>query len=126
MEGGMKFSIVHTSARPDKWLPVYNAWLEASNDPASFEYILVCDRRWGFEELPTMLNPAFKAVWNTGRRCYVDGVNIAAAYATGDVLIVNADDQFPCEHWDTELASAMAGSDPLTDSFVVEVATNTP
>jgi hypothetical protein len=122
----MKFSILHTSARPDKWEAVYHAWRDAAADPSNVQYILVCDRRWGFTELPEFFHDQDKAVWNTGRRCYVDGVNIAAAYATGDVVIVNADDQFPCEHWDTELASAMAGSDPSTDSFVVEVATNTP
>jgi hypothetical protein len=126
----MKFSILHTSARPDKWKAVYDAWAFASDRPDEFEYVLVCDRRWGFTELPESMH-GFKAVWNTGRKCYVDGVNIAAAYATGDVFIVNADDQFPCERWDTQLAAAIRNgvgdwTEPDRDAFVVEVSTSTP
>ena len=125
----MKFSILHTSARPDKWRAVYNAWIAAADNPSSVEYVLVIDRRWGFTELPIGARNSgiFTAVWNTGRKCYVDGVNIAAQYATGDVFIVNADDQFPCEHWDTELLNAIgqAGLYPIPavsgkpDEFVI-------
>jgi hypothetical protein len=124
----MKFSILHTSARPDKWRAVYDAWIAAAHDPWSVEYILVCDRRWGFTELPEF-NYDGKAVWNTGRKCYVDGVNIAAQYATGDVFIVNADDQFPCEHWDTQLIEALCSGGHIEGDprdCVVEVSTGTP
>jgi hypothetical protein len=128
----MKFSILHTSARPDRWREIYSAWLDAADHPEEVEYVLVCDRRWSFDKLPEWrVGSNFKALWNTGRRCYVDGVNIAAAYAEGDVLIVNADDQYPCEHWDTELLKVIL--DPtytveacLASDFVVEVSTNTP
>ena len=41
-----------------------------------------------------------RLVENTRRKCYVDGVNLAAKHATGDILIVNADDQYPCPHSD--------------------------
>lgn len=125
----MKFSILHTSARPDKWADIWDSWIRTANHPEDVEYILVCDKRWGFAELPklpTGTDLIFKAVWNTGRKCYVDGVNIAAQYATGDVLIVNADDQFPCEHWDTELIRSMGLEDGQKHEFVIEIATNTP
>lgn len=116
------FSVIHPSARPDKWQAIYAAWLNAAAD-RDFEYILVFDKRWGFETLPPALNgERFRAVWNTGRRCYVDAVNIGAQYATGDVLIVNADDQFPCEGWDVKLAEVLADS----GKEVVEVSTGTP
>lgn len=131
------FSILHTSARPDGWRGVYNAWLcEAvqSLSPSKFEYILVCDRRWGFTELPKMDRPEDKAIWNTGRRCYVDGVNTAAAASTGQILIVNADDQFPCEKWDDEIrfqrdhsAAFHAGCpDELKGDWALSVSTGTP
>lgn len=116
------WSVIHPSARPDKWQAVYIAWLEAAKTRA-FEYILVCDRRWGFVALPEILgDPRFRAVWNTGRRCYVDAVNIGAQYATGQGLIVVADDQFPCEGWDIELAQVLGD----TEKEVVEVTTGTP
>lgn len=140
----MNFSILHSSARPDKWKEIRQAWLDAADKPDQVQYVLVCDRRWGFDRLPHyemsanvhrgVAKPYARmdvAVWNTGRRCYVDGVNIAAAYAEGDVLIVNADDQYPCGHWDSELLKVIL--DPtytpeacLGSNFVVEVTTNTP
>jgi hypothetical protein len=117
------FSIIHPSARPDKWQAIYDAWRGAANDFASVEYILIVDRRWGFDELPEFpATRGFRAVWNTGRRCYVDAVNIGAQYATGDVLIVAADDQFPCENWDFQIAEVVSDS----GKEVVEVSTGTP
>jgi hypothetical protein len=137
---GVKFSILHSSARPDKWRTVYDAWIAAADNPPDVQYVLVVDRRWGFEELPDFVRAyggiptkhEDLAIWNTGRRCYVDGVNIAAAYATGDIFIVIADDQFPCEHWDTEIEKAITqwhtpGVDIGGDyCVVVEVSTQTP
>jgi hypothetical protein len=112
-----RFSILHTSARPDKWRAVYDAWLAAADRPKDVEYVLVIDERWGF--VPKGMKPQWdhwcvkffpdrrhfdQVIFNTGRRCYVEGVNLAARHATGDILIVVADDQFPCEHWDTEIS----------------------
>lgn len=97
--------------------------------PESVEYVLCIDRRWGFTALDAR-NAAETAgvvvVENTGRRCYVDGVNIAARAASGQILIVNADDQFPALRWDVELLNRLAGRRGESDSFVVEVTTGTP
>lgn len=123
----MKFSILHTSARPDKWKGIYDAWRFAAHDVGSIDYVLVCDKRWGFDHLPTPDDGFYgTAVWNTGRKCYVDGVNIAAAYATGDVLIVNADDQYPCAHWDKRLRICLDTHPEKDNNFVLEVNTDTP
>ncbi len=80
------------------------------------------DERWGFCA-PTFVNEGEtrtvrmprdedKIIYNTGRRCYVEGVNLAAKHATGDILIVVADDQFPCEHWDRELFGKLPIAQP--------------
>jgi len=124
------FSIIHTSARPNEWRKVYDAWLASAANPEAVEYVLCVDQRWGFlhgtdpAQLHAWygLRPQDKLLYNTGRRCYVDGVNLAAAASTGDTLIVNADDQYPCEHWDAKLDNAIDS----TTEFVVEVSTNTP
>lgn len=119
------FSILHPTARPEKWRAVYDEWLAKADDKDCFEYILCVDERWGFPSKAAYLEwidsgdrrwtspmpEAFKCfevkdardltiVWNESRRCYVDSVNTAAKASTGDVLIVIADDQFPCDHWD--------------------------
>jgi hypothetical protein len=101
------FSILHTSARPKKWREVYDAWIGAAKNPNTVEYCLTVDKRWGFAELPA-LRAQDKVAWNTARRCYVDGVNTSASQSTGLILIVNADDQYPCANWDEELIKCVA------------------
>lgn len=96
------FSILHTSARPNAWRAVYEDWLSKADNPELVEYVLVVDKRWGFEELP-VLRTQDKVLWNVDRKCYVEGVNIAARAATGKILIVNADDQFAAHCWDTDI-----------------------
>ena len=122
------FSVLHTSARPDKWREVYDAWIKAAVHPETMEYVLCVDERWNFsldgwqwfvDLRPGSLN---RVVWNTGRKCYVDGVNTAASASSGLILIVNADDQFPCEHWDEELTRVL----PPSPDFVIRVLTGTP
>jgi hypothetical protein len=122
----MTFSILHTSARPEQWKKVYDAWIAAADRPEDVEYILCADIRWGFSEDHVVFRQGQHdaLVWNTKRRCYVDGVNIAAARSTGNVLIVNADDQYPCEHWDTIIANALNHSTAY--SAVIWANTNTP
>jgi SAM-dependent methyltransferase len=130
--GGFAFSIIHSSARPNEWRKVYDAWLSAAAHPEQVEYVLCVDEHWGF---PSQADAAYgeeisgirqqdRVIWNTGRRCYVDGVNLAAAASSGDVLIVNADDQYPCDKWDEELSYQTNGKD--SEDFVIEVSTNTP
>lgn len=135
------FSILHTSARPNKWREIYDAWIKAAVNPEQVEYVLCVDERWGFtremfvEQFDAMarLQPRdIKITWNTQRRCYVDGVNTAAQASTGRILIVNADDQYPCEGWDQKLELALAKCGGFTSvlgleeaDYVVEVSTGT-
>lgn len=140
------FSILHTSARPDKWRAVYDDWMSKAVHPEQVEYVLCIDPRWGFPPVGRVTyedrGPLNLVVENTGRRCYVDGVNTAARVSSGAILIVNADDQFACEGWDSELTDALwregvwrhlpprisyslPASLPLP-SFVIEVSTGTP
>ena len=133
------FSILHTSARPDKWRAVYDDWMSKAVHPENVEYVLCVDERWGFNadtlgRWPTERAALNHAVWNTGRRCYVDGVNAAAKASTGRILIVNADDQFAVPGWDEALIRAIDGAcgggkwDPTVPDggFVIEVSTGTP
>lgn len=123
------FSILHTSVRPDKWQEIYDEWLDNAANPENVEYVLVVDHDWGFNELPK-LRPQDKVIWAKGpRHCYVEGVNKAAAISTGKILIVNADDQYPCEDWDGQLLSAIILSSEavvtVRDDFIVLPSTGT-
>lgn len=134
--GGFAFSIIHASARPNEWRKVYDAWLASAAHSERVEYVLCVDFRWGFAGHDQMVSadlinwkaerPGNKIVINTGRRCYVDGVNLAAAASSGDVLIVNADDQYPCDKWDEALQLYAQYSEGKMGEFVIEVSTNTP
>ena len=93
----MKYSIIHPSARPEKWREIYDAWMDACTEPNEVEYVLVIDPRWGFVLDPRAYSTEvgnFVVVQNTERRCYVDAVNLGAKVSTGDVLIVIADAVF--------------------------------
>ena len=132
----MTFSIIHPSIRPNKWREIYEAWIAAAAHPENVEYILVADEKWGFvapkpedgrePEWPAQSLhdwrqqrldydeddvAAFSTnilLWNRGKSCWVTPVNIGAKAATGDVLIVVADDIWPAEHWDRVLAAAIS------------------
>src|ERR1035437_2007619 len=137
------FSILHTSARPDKWRAVYDDWMAKCVGPEDVEYVLCVDPRWGFSTEPQswltsqlggLPHDNLHVVLNNKRRCYVDGVNLAAEASAGSILIVNADDQFACEDWDVRLRKqfeysnvpSLDGSTPETEPFVIEVSTGTP
>jgi hypothetical protein len=145
-----RFSILHTSARPGKWREIYDAWLSNCDRPEDVEYVLVVDERWAFTRSghPTEVTDRIrdghvgskpwwgasgrsqdKLLWNEGRRCYVEGVNLAAQHATGGMLIVVADDQFPCEHWDTVIEDALVDRDLVSShvqDYILAVSTGTP
>lgn len=141
------FSILHTSARPHAWRAIYDDWMSKAWHPETVEYVLVIDSRWGFSTDPQAWRPEvlglpfdnLVVVENTGRRCYVEGVNLAARAAGGSIFVVNADDQFACERWDSSLSDAFVLSlfpkveDCINPrgwidekAFVIEVSTGTP
>lgn len=138
------FSILHTSARPDKWREIYDAWIKAADRPDDVEYVLCVDERWGFiNEKDGWLGaplpfPDGKVVYNRDRRCYVDGVNTAAKASTGKILVVNADDQWPMQGWDSAIWQTILSSNKRPAAherfmksreeweFVIEVSTGTP
>lgn len=133
-----RFSIIHPSARPDQWRKVYDAWLANADRPEAVEYLLVVDERWGFDarfaQFPIDARSEAglnKQLNNTRRRCYVDAVNLGAEHATGDILIVIADDQHCCEHWDTEIAKRLGAIDSEvlvigSDAVLLHANTGTP
>ncbi len=124
-----QFSLLHTSARPDKWREIFDAWISLADNPVWVQYILVGDQRWGFDkhnpgeslrDIDTYVN------LYPMRRCYVEGVNLAARYARGHTLIVIADDQYPCQGWDTHLNRVIAQNELHDRGSVLEYAIRVP
>ena len=107
------FSICHTTARPNGWQESYEEWVTKASNPNSVEYVLCVDARWGFEKknfvehISSLPDCYGDVVWNTKRKCSVDGWNIAAAASTGKVIILNSD-MFPPDRWDEELLEAIS------------------
>lgn len=96
-----RFSLVHPTARPDRWARVRDEWLNAASGQETIEYVVCFD--WGHVEIdPIQARPA-RVVWNHGVRCSVDATNCAAAAASGKVLVVISDDIRPAHHWDKAL-----------------------
>ncbi len=116
----MTFTIIHPSIRPPKWREISEAWIAAAAHPENVEDILEADEKWGFGKEAGPLTdwtwlrddhgPNFtatnKLLWNQGKSCWVTPVNIGAKAATGDVLIVVADDIWPAPEWDRVLLEA--------------------
>lgn len=100
------FSLLHPSARPEKWREIYDEWLSLADEPNQVQYVLVGDQRWGFDKYNPGLSLRDQDHYLNlfpNRRCYVEAVNLAARYSQGRTIIVTADDQHPCQGWDTAL-----------------------
>ena len=102
------FSILHASARPEGWRAAYDAWMTTAGWPADVEYIL---------SIPEGQREAFappgmvKVVETPSGAGTVAAWNAAARASMGRVLVVAADDLFPCAAWDVALYLALGASD---------------
>lgn len=105
------FSILHSTARPEGWQAAYLEWIEKAVNREAYEYVLCVDKRWGFVSTDVSQSclergfpgPPDRVIWNEGPKTAVSGWNTAAAAARGDILLVVADDFFPCDGWDVYL-----------------------
>lgn len=110
----LKFSLLHASARPQAWRASHDAWLSNAVKPVTVEYILCCHSSDVSAFLHDVLATEsecpigdFRLVNNVGTNSAVANWNKAAKISTGDVLLLIADDAFPCKRWDLELAGVL-------------------
>jgi glycosyltransferase involved in cell wall biosynthesis len=130
------FSVIHPSARPNKWREIYDAWINAAVFKDMVEYILVADPKFFSEdqareafEIMAKTRPQDRVIWTGVKEnaTYVSNVNLGAKESQGRLLFVIADDQYPAPEWDAEIASmSTEGIKTPADEFVVEVNTLTP
>jgi len=119
------FSIIHASARPNKWRESYEDWMRNAAYPERIEYLLCVDVGGPFGAPPhphvSQVVPEYpnvRLVWNNRRKCCVDAYNAGAAMSTGRILILNSDDFFTPPNWDLKLLSVVEAMD---SEFVIEV-----
>lgn len=132
------FSILHATARLEGWRPAYEAWKHShAREVGSYEYILaIHESDWDkFLALNPDYNGAdlgddvdFRLVVNRGKNNATANWNKAAEEAVGDVLILAADDLFPCPAWDEKIQSRFAiyNIDPLETPAVLHISTGSP
>lgn len=102
-----EFSLLHITRRlPDGWHAAYIDWMRKCSNPFSVQYILVVDDDSEMVQCP-IVPYAFEVVVNHGRHSTVTAWNLAACYSKGHVLVVVADDWYPCNGWDLAIRRAI-------------------
>lgn len=118
-----KISLLHaTHCRPGGPVPVKRTWLEHANHPDLVEYIFSMDAN---DPESVTATDGHSRVVNAPRQGSVTAVrnwNAAAEIATGDLLMVVADDVYPPPGWDASLRQSIGTLDPQSVDFAVKVA----
>ena len=116
----MKFSLLHATARlPEGWRAAHDAWMARAKHPENVEYLLCVDS--GVTATREVQAGGHRLVFNTDPASPVSAWNTAAKHSTGDVLIVLADDLFPCEGWDEKIEQALKHLVMRSSGAVLEV-----
>jgi len=123
-----KFSILHATKRlPNGWHQAFREWCDNATLDADFEYILAIHDS-DKDKLPVemvMFEPRLHVVVNNQRDSAIDNWNAAAEMATGDVLIIGADDFYPPAGWDEQLTNFIHAQNLFVE-FMLRVSTGSP
>ena len=117
----MKISLLHaTWRRPGGPLGVRDAWRVSADEPERVEHVFAMDDddQVAIRDTEGCVRAISAAANGVSA---VRNWNAAAALATGDVLLVIADDLFPPQSWDTTLTRIIGPFDPMTAAFAVKV-----
>ena len=102
--GMMTISLCYTSVRPEFIPEVVKAWRARAHKPYRVEVVIAVDAGDAkSEQAAKLVERAQVVVQPEKPGSCVKGWNLAASYATGDVLLAIADDFVPPEGWDSSL-----------------------
>lgn len=106
-------SVCYTSARPHLIAQNIRRWIELAYDQLAIEFIVTIDPKFEptIHEFSRDLPGYVKVYINHGRPCCVDGWNLAARKATGDILIQMSDDLIPPAQWDLQIHRKLNNGD---------------
>ena len=117
-----RISLLHaTYHRAGGPLIVRDAWLARADNPGDVEYVFAMDADddGSIKDTDGCLRVVGQPA--IGLVTAVRNWNNAAAAATGDLLMVIADDLFPPQGWDTALLDLITALDPEDVAFAVNV-----
>lgn len=102
----MRFSILHPSRRPNRWLCSFYDWQDRADSRQ--EHVLAVDEDQVEEFRATIEKLKIPVVLVTSPgKDSTTAYNAAAKAASGDALIVSADDVVPPRHWDSLIEFAV-------------------
>ena len=118
----MNISLLHaTYRRPGGPLGLRDAWLELAAQPDSVEYVVALDEDDQLAvEATTKCRRAIGSA-QSGWATSVRNWNAAARLATGDLLVVVADDLYPAPAWDAKLWNIVGRLDPSVVAYAIKV-----
>lgn len=117
-------SVCYTSARPHLVAQQIQKWIDSAYDRLAIEFVVTLDSKFFLQHKDAIATiPHTRVFQNHGRPCCVDGWNLAARKARGDIFIQVSDDLHPPHHWDLlihnklnngDIVGVLAISDGLT------------
>ncbi len=102
----MKISVIHATRRPEKALEICALWNWRKTHRFETEWIFGIDRD---DSVSLLLLGKYNHVVCEPGGGNVRAVNAAAAAATGDILMLAADDLYAPQDWDRLLVESLAG-----------------
>jgi hypothetical protein len=109
--GGDLVSVCYTSARPALIPGRVQAWLASAADAEAVEVVITVDAALAAHRDPLARLPRTRVFVNEGRPCCVDGWNLAARKARGDILVQCSDDLHPPSGWDAAIRQRLGDGD---------------
>jgi hypothetical protein len=106
-------SVCYTSARPALVPGQVREWLANAHDADSVEFVVTIDAASAEHHDALAGLPRTRVFVNPGRPCCVDGWNLAARKARGDILIQCSDDLHPPARWDADIRVKLANGDTI-------------
>lgn len=117
-----RISLLHaTFHRQPGPLEVKLAWLAAADRTELVEYVIAMDADDDSTMEETRGHLRAVSPPGNGQVTSVRNWNAAAAVASGDLLMVIADDLFPPEGWDTTLVEMISSLDPDETAFALKI-----
>jgi hypothetical protein len=89
-------------------------WTDRAAETDAIEFVVTIDADRSGDLTPLATLPRTRVVLNRGRPCCVDGWNLAARKAKGNILVQCSDDLHPPVHWDMDIRARLGeGTAPL-------------